>query len=1036
MAAINPYRGLKPFDYNSENYFFGRESHALEAFALMSRSLHSEGQAKLLAIIGDSGSGKSSFVRAGLIPTFLNAWREQNIDINAEVIYIDPISSFSSLKESLKNQISERNGLNISRDSIDAMSEDPSEWVRLIQKLENLLNLQWIFCIDQFEELIKTEGRSEDEIQSNSGFIQFITQFCAMQSINSIFIITMRSDFLGLSSLHLGLTAVINDGIYLMPIMSREDFGKAITGPAALVDTTVDADLIDTLWQDCESIHNYLPVLQHLLHRMFTVAHDNGNSSQLDLELYHKVGTIENALTIHAEEIFMRLSTREKIIARDLFCSLIIVSKDLNVTRRPETIQALCKKTGAGTKELIKIIDLFRHESVGMITPTFSVIEELDHNTRIDISHESVFIYWERFKEWSQREINAVSRYKSLVERAYGYENGISGVLVDPERQIVENWYNEFKPTKHWGNQYHSSYEKVIGFIEHSNRSNQDRILFNSRRRRRARRTLRIGLTIMTALAICAGVFGIQSRQNALTAENNAIAAGVARDEAAANARDAEEQKQIALISATEAEEQAKIAQDNEREATSQRKKAEANKQRAITAQQSAEAATEKEMESRKQAEREKENAIIQRERAEIAESEERKLRLVAESRLLAEEALMKIKNTKYSEALITAMYAYSLNLENNYNRPNQNVYDALRGVVEYYYPNNNIQSDWGITASTEGLGGFFSADEDGEVLFWPSSESTSPISVGQARVGAVTFLTWLSDKNMLVVTGTKGKIALAKFEDTPKYTEPKKRFIQFETNELSSDKITGIEAAYIKDKSLVFLTTQKNLYACDFEMTSLIKLPHVFDSDISSLSVIDYKDGYKLIIGEESGNLQLITYDLGGGLIEKIELKSDDGRSITATGFLSHDVILIGTDLGNVYIDSLSVGSRETLTVHKGAITRFCSDIDSKMIVSVGMDKSAIVWDMDSKSTSIDHFSIRENSWINSGELYRNTRNELSFISFNQDGSINTWPTKLDMFDSLLCDIMDTLSTEQLETARKELSRDFDTAKKLICHE
>src|SRR5690606_2393722 len=193
--------------------------------------------------------------------------------------------------------------------------------------------------VDQFEEIF----RYRDEIISISEsendaqlYVKLILTAVAQTEVPVYVALTMRSDFIGECSVFPGLTGEINKSNYLVPQMTREQKKAAIEGPVAVAGGRISPRLVKRLLNDIGNNQDQLPILQHALMRTWDYWVSNHEASEsIDLRHYHAIGKITQALSLHANELYDELSTRQKEIAEILFKNVTEKNQDNRGLRRP-----------------------------------------------------------------------------------------------------------------------------------------------------------------------------------------------------------------------------------------------------------------------------------------------------------------------------------------------------------------------------------------------------------------------------------------------------------------------------------------------------------------------------------------------------------------------------------------------------------------------------------------------------------------------------------------------------------------------------
>ena len=481
-----PYPGLRPFDTNENFVFFGRDGQSDEVLSKLRA-------AKFVAVVGTSGSGKSSLVRAGLLPALLSGhmtsagskWRIaifrpgnspiKNLAeaLNAPDVFGTTEAGQATLRLSNIERTLRRSSLGL----LEVVSQSR------MKKEENLLILA-----DQFEELFRfkhgrDEVRPEDEA---AAFVKLLLE--ARQTgkddenrLPIYIILTMRSDYLGDCANFWGLPEAINDGQYLIPRMTDDDRREAITGPAIIGGGDISSPLVNRLLNDAGEDPARLPILQHALMRTWEYWKSLGNNeAPIDLVHYEKIGTMAQALSIHADEAFYELSPPLQKIAEKLFKALTEKEDDRRV-RRPATVAEIAGSAEATEDDVKKVIETFRREGRSFLMPPPTV--ELQSDTLIDISHESLIGGWDKLKAWVEEEAQAAWQYRRLAQSAALFPDH-EGHLRGPALQMSLKWRKEHKPTKAWATRYDPNFDKSIQYLEESKTTLDAEIAEQERKRK------------------------------------------------------------------------------------------------------------------------------------------------------------------------------------------------------------------------------------------------------------------------------------------------------------------------------------------------------------------------------------------------------------------------------------------------------------------------------------------------------------------------------------------------------------------------
>jgi len=546
--VTNPFPGLRPFETDEYGLFFGREG---QSDALIERLQRSH----FLAVVGTSGSGKSSLVRAGLLPALRggmmagagSGWRIAIMRPGS-----DPIGNLAGALAEKGVLLEAGGGLppaeaeavieaTLRRGSLGLV--DAARQARL-QDHEKLL-----VVVDQFEELFRFRAARalSSAADDASAFVKLLLEASQQRELSIYVVPTMRSDFLGDCAQFQGLPEAINDGQYLIPRMTRDERRFAITGPVGVKRCKITEPLVNRLMNDVGDNPDQLPILQHALMRTWNYwAVHQRNGEPISLEHYEAVGTMADALSQHADEAFNELpDARSQIVAESLFKALTERGADNREIRRPTSLKDICEIAGASSREVITVIEVFRGGGRSFLMPPAGVA--LQPETVIDISHESLIRNWRRLKEWVNEEALSVRVYRRLAEASVLHREGSEGLAQDPGLQIALEWREKSKPNAAWARRYHPEFETAITFLDDSRNARAAAVAERERQREeqlarerreleraqlyaeqqhRAARRLRylsLGMGVMFLLALATAVAAFSARRQARQSERVAL---------------------------------------------------------------------------------------------------------------------------------------------------------------------------------------------------------------------------------------------------------------------------------------------------------------------------------------------------------------------------------------------------------------------------------------------------------------------------------------------------------------------------------
>lgn len=462
MFDGNPFPGLRPFQFDENFLFFGREEQVAQLLQRL-------GNTRFLAVVGASGSGKSSLVRAGLLPE-LHGGTMTSTSIAWELAIMrpggDPLTNLAdSLVES--GLFGDENEENVfqTRATLSRSGLGLIEAYRQ-SAIETGANL--LLLVDQFEEIFRFRQSGSKASQEAAHFIQLLLETTRQSEVPIFIILTMRSDFLGDCAEFKGLAEAVNEGEYLIPRLNRKQRARAIEGPVKVGGGEISPRLKQQLLNDIGDDPDQLPILQHALMRMWDYweAHTD-KSVPMDLEHYDAIGRMAEALSRHADEVYQELpDDQHRLLCMKLFKAITEKQADGRGIRRPLPFGEIEEITGHEREKMLTVIDAYRPTGRTFIMPGETV--KIKDHVIIDISHESLMRVWVRLKQWVNEEADSARIYIRLCETAELHSLGEAGFYRDPDLKIALSWREKNKPNENWGARINASFELAMRFLDDS----------------------------------------------------------------------------------------------------------------------------------------------------------------------------------------------------------------------------------------------------------------------------------------------------------------------------------------------------------------------------------------------------------------------------------------------------------------------------------------------------------------------------------------------------------------------------------------
>ncbi len=456
----SPYPGLRPFERHEDALFFGRDEQVDQLLDKLSAT-------HFLAVLGTSGSGKSSLVRAGLLPA-LDSGYMAGAGARWDVAELRPGDHpFRRLATSLIKDTDwgrtyatsvpvGRAILNLEKDLLSGSMA--LNWRLGVQPLAEGTRL--LILVDQFEELFRYQRSNQREA---ADFVALL--LAAASSPKTYVVITLRSEYLKDCSVYPDLPEAINQGLFLTPSLTPEQMADAIQLPAELphFGGTVEPELVLRLLEEARGQLDQLPLLQHTLMRLWDL--DDGDK-RLTLAELEALGGLRRALDDHVEETFSELDAEQQRIAEVLFRSLTERGSAERDTRRSARLGAIADLAEVDWTRVADVVEFFRKPGRSFLFPWAGT--PLTRESRLDISHEALIRQWGRLRDWTANEAEQAELYQRLQAAALRHKAGKEALWIDPGLEIALQWRDKHNPKPHWAERYGGDFQVAMDFLDQS----------------------------------------------------------------------------------------------------------------------------------------------------------------------------------------------------------------------------------------------------------------------------------------------------------------------------------------------------------------------------------------------------------------------------------------------------------------------------------------------------------------------------------------------------------------------------------------
>ncbi|GAA2629840.1 XRE family transcriptional regulator [Streptomyces vastus] len=385
-GAPPPYAGLRSFREQDAEWFFGRERLVEELAERLERQ-------RFVVVIGASGSGKSSLLRAGLVPRLR--------PLATTVVLTPgprPLEECAVRLGALAGVTP--GGL------YEELREDPANLGRVVRQVAARSGAGdggLVLVVDQFEEAFTL---CPDDAERDR-FIEALVTAASAEAGRCRVAVGVRADFYAHCTHHPLLVEAMRDTQVPVGPMSLEELRRAVVKPAQQAGLTVEGTLLASLTAQAHGQAGVLPLLSHAL--LQTWRRRRGNA--LTLGAFDAAGGLEGGLARTAEEFYQRLDTEQRKLARGVFMRLTALGEGTEDTRRPARLEELDGLTEADDGGVGAVLD--RAAAARLLT--------LDHE-RVELAHEALIRCWPRLHGWLTEDREAVRTLRQLTEAAQAWE--------------------------------------------------------------------------------------------------------------------------------------------------------------------------------------------------------------------------------------------------------------------------------------------------------------------------------------------------------------------------------------------------------------------------------------------------------------------------------------------------------------------------------------------------------------------------------------------------------------------------------------
>ena len=500
-----PYRGLLRFERQDAEYFFGRKLDT-------QRLIEKIEQYPFVAVIGASGAGKSSLVRAGL-------WPELNMDAipgsrNWQVLMFTPGKNpLRALADQLATLLPPSDRVEAADQFEARLKERPDGLRTAIRTLLADQPRPALLIIDQFEEIFTHCVETPEDCRVRNEIL-FANLADAIQNGEKQLyaVITLRADFLNPCLSYAQLKELLQDHQLLLGALDEPALRDAIVQPAQKVGAMFEKGLVSAILRDVGDQPGQLPLLQVALDSLWRLR----RGPWLTIDAYEKSGGVSGALERRASDAYEGLNPEQKALARSIFMRLISLGEGVKDTRRRADREEIYP-AGVDKTQVDAVIQALSGPQARLVVADEGAVE---------IAHDALIQQWSTLRKWLETNRQALAIHRRLTEDAEEWDEQLGR---DPESlysgarlALVRDWYREHPDDLSDLNELEKTFLDLSLAKERNELEEAQRNLKAAKRRQAILASL-LALAVLATLA--AVYFGVRTYQQAQVVASQLLAA-------------------------------------------------------------------------------------------------------------------------------------------------------------------------------------------------------------------------------------------------------------------------------------------------------------------------------------------------------------------------------------------------------------------------------------------------------------------------------------------------------------------------------
>lgn len=478
----NPYKGLRPFEEGDAATFFGRER-------LVERVVNRLGQpgrrGRFVALVGPSGSGKSSVIKAGLLPAVRGgaAYGSEDWFVAEMVPGTDP---FEELETAML-----RVAVDPPSTLLEQLQADERGLRRTVETLLPDHRSHLLLVVDQFEELFTvTRTRQDTDL-----FLDALRLAVADEPSRMRVVVTLRADFYDRPLRYHRFGELLREGTVPITPMSPEQLERAVAAPAETAGVALEPGLAAAVVADVAEQPSALPLMQYAMTELF----ERRQGATLTVDAYRDLGGVAAALSKRAEDLFQALGDTTAETARQIFLRLVTLGEGGQDTRR-RVLRSQLHAMNQNPEAVDEVLAVYgRHRLL-----TFDR-DPVSRGPTVEVAHEALLREWPRYRRWVDDARSDVRFQRRLATQAaewHSHGQDPAYLLIGSRLAEAENWAASTDLAVP---------DADLAYVAESSRHAET----SERARRRRRHVLTAVIGAAAAVALALFVFGLTQRSAA-----------------------------------------------------------------------------------------------------------------------------------------------------------------------------------------------------------------------------------------------------------------------------------------------------------------------------------------------------------------------------------------------------------------------------------------------------------------------------------------------------------------------------------------